>query len=72
MGKVPLVIIKHDFWSNDSVHELAQSQEVAPIENIDELCVEAWPVDESTDEFLTTIRSWRKVDAPTCRIREQA
>lgn len=58
------------FWADQSISELAQIQGVAPIETIDDLRTNAWPADESIDEFLTTIHAWRKVDAPADPMRE--
>jgi hypothetical protein len=70
--KVLLLTMKHDFWANHAISELARSQGVAPIENIDELCADTWPADELVDEFLTTIRSWRKFDVLPHPTIEQA
>lgn len=41
---------------------LAREQGVKPITDISELAGDFWPEDESVDEFIAAVRSWR--DAP--------
>jgi hypothetical protein len=33
---------------------------VGPITSLDELRGDFWPPEESTEEFLTTLRAWRR------------
>ena len=39
---------------------LAAQQGVKPVTNIDELYGDFWPEDEDINEFVATIRRWRK------------
>jgi hypothetical protein len=39
---------------------LAREQGVKPIKSIDDLRGDFWPDDESADEFVETIRQWRR------------
>lgn len=39
---------------------LIRTQGVTPITNVSELKADFWPEDETADEFIATIREWRK------------
>lgn len=47
------------FWDGADVHVLAERQGVQPVENFDAL-LGGWPEDESVDDFVVTIREWRR------------
>lgn len=49
----------NEFWESKSIDELARVQDVAPLENIDNLSSGFWPMDESIDEMCEAMRSWR-------------
>ncbi len=45
------------------LEKLAAEQGVRPIEDFDafmEECEDVWPEDESIDEFIETVRRWRR------------
>lgn len=44
------------------VESLAEEQGVAPARGIDELVGDFWPEDESADDFLAAVESWRRED----------
>ncbi len=54
-----------EFWHGASIQELAEVQGVGPVESVDSLRGNFWPEDESTDEFVGTIRQWRREDVNT-------
>jgi hypothetical protein len=58
----PLNVSGSEFFSQQpkSLKELAAEQGVKPITSIDELRGDFWPDDESIDEFVKTIRRWRR------------
>lgn len=59
----PLVVSGHEFASMTdprSLSEIAHEQGVEPIQDIDSLRADFWPEDESVDEFVATIREWRR------------
>jgi hypothetical protein len=44
----------------DGLHSTALQPEIAPIDDIDELRGDFWPVDEGPDDFVNAVRSWRR------------
>jgi predicted RNase H-like HicB family nuclease len=53
----------HPFDSRPPLEALASEQGVEPTGDFDALLGDFWPDDESTDEFVLTLREWRR-DAP--------
>ena len=43
------------FWELPTLDELADAQDVAPVERIEDLVADFWPEDESVDDFLAAI-----------------
>ena len=43
-----------------AVQELAALQGVVPVEAFEDLLGDFWPDDENLDEFVDTVRSWRR------------
>ena len=43
-----------------TLSELAEQQGVKPIGNIDDLTADFWPEEDSIDDFLATLRKWRR------------
>ncbi|MBT3269020.1 hypothetical protein HN371_17870 [Candidatus Poribacteria bacterium] len=39
---------------------LAREQGVGPVVNFDDLLGDFWPEDETADEFIATVRRWRR------------
>jgi hypothetical protein len=56
------VVWGKDFFEQvqPDLETLAAQQGVGPVANFDDLLGDFWPDDESVDEFLTTIRAWRR------------
>ena len=52
----------NEFWKDTPISELARLQGVTSIESIDDLRTDFWPADESIDEMLEIIQSWRDLD----------
>ena len=52
------------FDSQIDLDALAIEQSVPPGAKLSELLASFWPEDESTDEFLDAVRSWRQEDLP--------
>lgn len=48
-----------DFWEGTDLLALAERQDVRPVENFDTL-LGGWPEDESIDDFITSVREWRR------------
>ena len=48
-----------DFWRGASVSILAERQGVRPVGDFNAL-LGGWPEDESIDDFVTSIRDWRR------------
>jgi len=48
-----------DFWCGADLGVLAERQGVRPVEDFDAL-LGGWPEDEPIDEFIVTIREWRR------------
>jgi hypothetical protein len=42
---------------------LAAQQGVRPVAKFEDLLVDVWPEDEDIDEFIATLRRWRRADA---------
>ena len=49
------------------VLELARQQGVKPLDFDELLQADFWPEEESTDEFLATLREWRREGVPESR-----
>ena len=47
------------FWEGSDVHVLAERQGVRPADDFDAL-LGGWPEDEKIDDFIMTIREWRR------------
>jgi hypothetical protein len=47
------------FWRGYSIEQLAQEQGVSPFASLDDLGGE-WPQEDDLDEFLRSIREWRR------------
>lgn len=62
----------NEFWENKELSELARLQQVSPLENIDDLDTDFWPADDSIEEMLETIRSWRDAGVTSEPALEQA
>lgn len=62
----------NEFWENRPGSELARLQDVAPLENIDDLSSGFWPTDDSIDEMLDAIRSWREASITSIAHSEDA
>ncbi|MDQ3548502.1 MAG: hypothetical protein M3439_06740 [Chloroflexota bacterium] len=59
----PLVVSGREFSAMIapiSLKELAREQGVKPVNNLADLRADFWPEDESVDEFVATIREWRR------------
>jgi hypothetical protein len=39
---------------------LAAQQGIGPIRTVDDLAADFWPEDDSVDEFIVTLRQWRR------------
>jgi len=48
-----------DFWCGIDVRILAERHGIRPVENWDAL-LGGWPDDEPIDDFITTLREWRR------------
>lgn len=54
------ILPTYSFWTDTTIDELAKMQGVTPIRSIDNLWGDFWPEDESVDDFIDTIRLWRR------------
>ena len=54
------ILPTYSFWTGTTIDELAKTQGVTPIRSIDDLWGDFWPEDESVDDFIDTIRLWRR------------
>ena len=52
-----------DFWSPQTLEQLIQSQQTAPITDISTLKADFWPADESADDFIEYIYRQRREDS---------
>lgn len=57
--ELPASLNDGGFWQGYSIERLAEQQGVLPIEDITSL-MGGWPVDESVDDFLATMRQSRQ------------
>ena len=48
------------FYKHKDLRDLIAEQGVKPITDIDELKGDFWPEDESIEEFIATLREWRR------------
>ena len=57
-----IVMTGREFFSAPpkDAETLAREQGVKPIKSIDDLRGDFWPEDESVDDFVETIRQWRR------------
>jgi hypothetical protein len=60
MPAEPLVTEDSIQEARRKVMELAERQGVKPIRSLKDLKGDFWPEDESIDEFIATIRQWRR------------
>ena len=63
MKRLPKKTKARPFWETVSLEELAEQQQVTPVENLDELS-ELWPVDDDPDElfrYITSERAERRI-----------
>ena len=59
----PAIMSGREFFSQTPTRDLAEiakEQGVRPVSSIDELAGDFWPEEESIDEFLETVRNWRR------------
>ena len=49
-----------DFWEGASAAELAEIQGVQPVQDLDDLWGNFWPEEEPVEDFLATVRQWRR------------
>lgn len=49
-----------NFWRKYTAEELAAEQGVEPVTDPAQLVADFWPEDESIDDFIATIRAWRR------------
>ena len=59
----PPIVSGREFFAEKprpDVMELAREQGVLPISSFDDLLGDFWPEDESVDEFIETVRRWRR------------
>jgi hypothetical protein len=50
----------HPFDTRPDLEALASEQGVEPVDDFDALLGDFWPEDEGADEFVTTLREWRR------------
>lgn len=46
----------------DIIERMAREQGVQPLKRVEDLYADFWPEDESIDEFIATLRKWRRED----------
>jgi len=51
------------FAPTPTLEEMAAAQQVSVVADPTTLLGDFWPEDESTDDFIATVRAWRKDDA---------
>lgn len=59
----PLIVSGKEFFAEKEAKDLmtlAREQGVLPISNFDDQLGDFWPEDETADEFVETIRKWRR------------
>jgi hypothetical protein len=52
--------ITQAFYTHISLEDLARQQGVKPVSDPSTLAGDFWPEDEDIEEFIATIRQWRK------------
>jgi hypothetical protein len=52
-------VVPGEFWSGPSLEELARSQNVRPIERLDQI-LGGWPEEELQDRFEEELARWRR------------
>jgi hypothetical protein len=52
------------FWDGKPLETHIQEQQTQPVENIDQLAGDFWPIEESVDEFIDFTRRQRGEDEP--------
>src|SRR5579859_7997913 len=50
-----------------SLEQLAAAQGVGPVTDFESMLGDFWPEQETTEEFLATLRTWRSASAPSGR-----
>ncbi len=50
----------YGFFDDPTLDELAQAQGIKIIRDISELHADFWPTDESVDDFLDAVHTWRR------------
>lgn len=61
--RVLLVESADAFWRGADAKTLAQAQDVQPAATLDSLWADFWPDDETVNDFIATVRAWRRQDA---------
>ncbi len=56
------------FDEKSNLEKLAVKQGVKAVTDFDALLGDFWPEDESADDFIAQVRSWRRDDAPKRRL----
>jgi hypothetical protein len=58
----PPVVSGHDFFRSPpkGLATLAAEQGVQPVTDFDNLLGDFWPEDETADDFIVAVRSWRR------------
>ena len=51
-----------DFWTGVDRDTLAERQGVEPVQRLESLWGDFWPDEDSVDEFIATVRAWRRQD----------
>jgi hypothetical protein len=52
--------VLYPFDSRPALEALASEQRVEPVDDFDALLGDFWPEDEGADEFVATLREWRR------------
>ena len=50
------------FWQGPGIEELAQAQEVQPVEHLEVLHTDFWPANENVDDLIREIYRRRRTD----------
>jgi hypothetical protein len=60
----PVAVSGTSFFADKplTLTELARQQGVTPIADPDELIGDFWPIDESIDDFIAAVHTWRRDD----------
>lgn len=54
-----MALITYDFWNGLTINQLAERQAVSPIERLEDMFGDFWPVEDNIDEFIEEIYSRR-------------